>query len=94
MAIRTHQQACQTRADKWLTGEPGSLVNNNEFQRSQRGILSAMALAIDRGGGRCVAIHVARVLKGDGERGDANMVMSLMCKKIITEDGEDRGEIK
>ena len=52
-----------------------------------------MALAIDRGGGRFVAISAARVLKGGEERGDANMVMSLMCKKIITEDGKDR-EVK
>ena len=37
---------------------------------------------------RVIAISVVQVLKGDGERGDANMVMSVLCKKI-NEDGKD-----
>jgi len=32
-----------------------------------------------------------QVLKGDGERGDANMTLSVMCKKI-NEVGNDRSE--
>ena len=45
-------------------------------------------------GGRFVAISVECVLKSYGGRGDQNMVMSLMCKKIIiNEDGMDR-EVK
>ena len=48
-----------------------------------------MALSIDRCGGSITAISVARALKQDGERGDANMVMSVMCKKI-NEEGKDQ----
>ena len=47
-----------------------------------------MALAIDQRGGRVTAVSLVQVLKGDGERGDANMVMSVMWKKI-NEDGKD-----
>ena len=52
-----------------------------------------MVLAIDRSGGRFVAISVAQELKRDGGSGDQNMVMSLMCKKITKEDGKDH-EVK
>ena len=41
-----------------------------------------MALAIDHYAGRVATIIVMQLLKGDRERGDANMVMSVMCKKI------------
>ena len=51
----------------------------------------SLALDINQCGGRVVAISVVQVLKGDGERGDVNMVMSVMCKKI-NEVGNDRPE--
>ena len=51
----------------------------------------SMALAINQYGGRVLAISVMQVLKEDRERGDANMVMPVMYKKI-NEVGNDRPE--
>jgi hypothetical protein len=47
-----------------------------------------MALATDQCGGRVITINAAQVLKGDGERGNQNMMMSMMCTQI-NEDERD-----
>jgi hypothetical protein len=47
-----------------------------------------MALAIDHDGGRFVTVTEGK-LKRDRGSDDQNMVMSLMCKKIINKDGRD-----
>ena len=73
----------QNKHKKWLIGESRSLAFRNEFQGTQRGKHLAVALSIDRCGGRVTAVSVVRVLKGDGERVDVNRVMSVRCKKLL-----------
>ena len=61
---------------------------HKEFRCTQWGKQLVIVVAIDRCGGRVATISVTQALKGDGERGDANMVMSVMCK-ILNEGGMD-----